>query len=426
MGRSSAPTRRCTSATELSPSIRSSLHYGGKSYRKDHKHAEPPGRCAVTTAAIALAAYTGGTWVAHRNTSVECANAFGGCARTSVLGACLECADLHSAAAWKSLNTSARAELFVAAAKSGLLTPGLKSCAERMTPNNFWHDGAPLRGVAAAVDLDEGVVCTIGDLDLISVATVRSMLGPEFIGLQKVHGDAAGAKISGSEQESLSRKASDDRALLAVLLLRERARAKSVLAPYIHSCLTLPENVPAGWDPKSGYGSHRRAVLLPDPRLLAKTDMLRALIAEKYAALVPAALARLPHVLAEGLPCDDRGCDSRELSNMYSLEHFTEVWLAITSRDFVNSLQARSSTPLDRGMPFPSTFLVPLVDLMNHDQSRPIDVVYDVYRRGFVVRARRRVRRGEELLVSYGTQLCRETSISRYGFTEKQMGPCPS
>jgi hypothetical protein len=330
---------------------------------------------------------------------------------------------------WTALDESARADLFVAAAKSELLDSRLQSCGAYMTPAYFRHGDAVIRGAAASADIETGFMCVVNQDHLISVATVRAMLGSELIRLQTLPG-SRGDGITAHSGETLRRRVSEDRALMAVLLLRERSRSRSRLAPYIHAFLQLPDGVPAGWDGQTPEGAERRSLLkATSPALLEKADMLRAVIAQKHAQLVPKALEQLPGVLSEGLPCSvgAAGCGKEELARYYSVERFAQVWLAISSRDFVNSLQEKSETPLDGAHPFPTTFLVPLADLMNHDQSRPtVEVSYDVHRRGFVLQATRLVREGEELLFSYGSQLCRQTSLGRYGFVDSDMDACPS
>ena len=378
-----------------------------------------PGSVYLPAAAVSLTAVTVGAWMMLRPTCSTCLQV--------EAGRCVE--DLLATSTWSALNASARATLFAAGAEAGLLGSDLQSCGTYMTAALFRHGGVDIRGAAASKDIEAGFVCAIGEDELISVATVRAMLGSEFIGLQELPGSRGEGVVAAPSGETLKRRTSEDRALMAVLLLRERSRAKSRLAPYIHTFLQLPEGVPAGWDSDTPLGAERRSMLkATHPALLEKADMLRAVIAQKYAQLVPEALKRLPDLLSEGLPCSENAaCEEEELARFYSVERFAEVWLAISSRDFVNSLQEKSSTPLDGAYPFPTTFLVPLFDLMNHDRARPTtEVSYDARRRGFVMQTTRFVRKGEELLFSYGAQLCRENALGRYGFADPDMDPCPS
>jgi len=112
-------------------------------------------------------------------------------------------------------------------------------------------------------------------------------------------------------------------------------------------------------------------------------------------------------------------------ADMYSLDRFRQAWLAIASRDFTNTLQAASPTPLDDGHPFPATFLVPIVDLMNHGGGASnVDVRFDRRRGGFVLTATKSIRRGEELRFSYG-KLCAEQALLTYGFADDDMVACP-
>ena len=225
--------------------------------------------------------------------------------------------------------------------------------------------------------------------------------------------------------ETLLRQPVDDRALLAVLLLREGAKEHSPLLPYIQSFLQLPPGVPAGWDPSTDAGAARRAELqASNPRALVMADALRRLIAKKYDAIVPAAIEWT--VSTNSSPLGSAHGGREELARTYSLARFRDVWLAIASRDFTNSLQATNPKPLDRGLPFPATFLVPLIDLMNHGGSNSnVAVSFDhTRRRGFVMTARRAIRRGEELRFNYG-MLCAEKSLMMYGFADEEMETCP-
>lgn len=342
--------------------------------------------------------------------------------------------ELHDKMTWSHLNDSARASLFVKAASSGRLASGLQACAEHMLVDSFGGEGG-MRGAKAVSQLRPGFICAVSDDGLLSVATVRSMMGDAIIKIlssSRVGGDEASVATAWnggaaeSMAESLSRQPADDRALMAVLFLREAAKAHSPLMPYIQSFLHLPEGVPAGWDTDTDEGAARRAQLREaNPRAMLMADVQRRLIARKYDSLVPAAIRQ---TLETGMPLGGPEADtSREaLDRIYSLARFREVWLAIASRDFTNSLQSTSRTPLDRGHPFPTTFLAPLIDLMNHGGTASnVDVRYDPSHHGFVMAAKRTIRAGEELRFSYGSNLCVEQALMLYGFEDEEMRPCP-
>lgn len=338
--------------------------------------------------------------------------------------------DLHLRASWDTLNASSRATLFVAAAATGKLGSGLQVCASVMEATEFPYQLASgetvlSRGAAAATDLEESFACLIPEAALLSATTVRSLLESQ-------------APLGGQARQLLDHRvtagtAAAERGLLALLLIRERARERSVLAPYIHACLRLPLEIPAGWDPHSDEGGAQRAALgASRPDLLARADVVRRSIARHYAQLVPTAIDAMAAGLSEGLPCSlDRpapaSCARKELEAIYSPQRFAEVWVAITSRDFVNSRQRASAEPLGTdGALFPATFLVPLVDLMNHGGAEStMRVAYDLKHRGFVMRAARRIARGEQLTFRYSTQLCREEAFTIYGFSDPAASPCP-
>jgi len=300
-----------------------------------------------------------------------------------------------------------------------------------------------MRGAAATGEHGPGsVICSVSEEGLLSVSTVRTMMDDVFVrslrpsgrrrsGMAASHGVSDPA-ATGATTDTLLRQPSDDRALLAVLLLRERAKEHSPLAPYIRSFLHLPAGVPSGWDPATEEGAARRAELqFSNPKALLMADLLREQIATTYLALVPAAIEA---TLGSGSPLGGEARTAgggvadglrEHLTDMYSLDRFRQAWLAIASRDFTNTLQAASPTPLDDGHPFPATFLVPIVDLMNHGGGASnVDVRFDRRRGGFVLTATKSIRRGEELRFSYG-KLCAEQALLTYGFADDDMVACP-
>ena len=371
---------------------------------------------------------------------------------------------------WQQLNETERAALFISAAAAGQLGEALMDCAIKMRVATFRHGDAHIRGAAAASSIHSGFVCSIGEAATLSAATVREMLGRYFMDSQELSTSQLEPLPAGAvaAAETLKRKPVDDRALLAVLLLRERGRKRSPLMPYVQAFLSPAEpTIPTMWDPKTPDGALRRATFLRDQQqqpqqqpqqqqqsaggsgagggggggggasLLRAVDMLRREVEKHHEALIPRALARVPSILSQGLgdevPELAKGGESDEqgmaaLRRYYSVERFTEMWANILSRDFVNGLQERSEKPLDRGLyPFPTTFLVPLADLMNHGgPSSNVEVSYDARRRGFVLKALRGIRAGEEMRFSYAASLCRQQALLRYGFADREMPECPA
>ena len=262
-----------------------------------------------------------------------------------------------------------------------------------------------IRGAVATFDLPKDSGCIVGRDELISIATVRSMAGEPLLGVQSL--PSSRPRIG----KHATRSAAEDRALTTLLLLREQSRPSSPLMPYIRTFLDgAADVVPAAWD------EERLQALSPE--LVARARSIRKTLAQSYADLVPAAIDALPDVLGEGLQ------QGQSLADVYSLERFTQLCVALRSRDFVNTLQESSAEPgLDRGQPFPAAFLVPLLDLMNHASDNNVRVTYDLKRHGFVMRVLRPVQRGEELTISYGSTLCRQHAMSMYGFGDDLL-PC--
>ena len=405
---------------------------------------------AILPALVALVAIALSAIYAASAPASVCESVDGGCAQRASSGACEQCADLLSKSTWGPLNARARATLFIAAAATGELGSGLRSCAQVMLAADFESPlekeigaaGSSSRGAAAAVDLKEGFACLIPEAELLSVTTARSLF--------KTPGDGRQAQLLSDPRPAAKNTAGDERGQLALLVMRERARPRSKLAPYIHTFLSAPPpDLPAAWDPQSEEGKARRGALaasqpggINGSRLLLRADFVRRSIARHYAQLVPRAISAMPSSLSEGLPCSlgsslggslggkpkqgASSCSHEELSAVYSLQRFVEVWCAITARDFVNSRQLTSAEPLGAGgTPFPATFLVPLIDLMNHGGAEStMRVTYDLKLRGFVMRAVRRVLRGEQLTFRYSSQLCREEAFTIYGFSDQSFLPC--
>ena len=329
----------------------------------------------------------------------------GGCARrrSDDGTSCEECSDLLEASTWQPLNGSARANLFVAAARVGLLGDGLRACAALMDIGTF--EGG-LRGAMASRDLQPSESCMVSVDDFISIETVKVLLGPEFV--ERV-------PDAGNEEE--------EDVWLSLLLHREKRRPRSALAPYIHSSFSLPSSVPAGWNPETKKGSKRRASL-PSLEL---ADGMRDKVDDLYSSLVEPAIEQLPHILAEGLEgtvgiVGEEGGDkgaAEKLAKLYSFQPYLETYLALRTRVFGDAKQSRIA-----GLQGTS-FLVPLLDMLNHGGNRSsATIAFDVKRRGFVLRPARAVSRGEQITWNYVTH-CRELALNVYGFFDDEMEPCP-
>ena len=126
------------------------------------------------------------------------------------------------------------------------------------------------------------------------------------------------------------------------------------------------------------------------------------------------ALAALPSLLVDGV-----AASQRDVAHFYSFQKFAEVWLSMRSRSFSDDGYGK---------------LVPLICLMNHPavgEPSNVDAVYDHNSpegagAGFVMLARRPIRRGEELTYSYAHDgnLCRERALLVYGFALDGMPTC--
>jgi hypothetical protein len=311
---------------------------------------------------------------------------------------------------WETLDTGARAELYVSSAAVGLLGKDLRECARLVQPTEFQYGDVAVRGAAALADLPPSadpnlppsVICTIGNGAILTLATVQRMLEHSL-------GHDARLAQELASLDTLVTTPADERALLAVLFIREAGRTSSPLMPYIQALLwRAHENIPSAWNPASQNGADRRAALgqAGGSTLLRAADALRKSIFEAYVDLVPRALEQLPGLLVDGVAADEQG-----VANHYSFQKFAEVWLGMRSRSFSNEAYG---------------ILVPLICLMNHPaagEPSNVDAVFDA-ERGFVMTAKRPIKQGEELLYSYGESLCRERALLVYGFVLDGMPPC--
>ncbi|KAL1523842.1 hypothetical protein AB1Y20_018763 [Prymnesium parvum] len=314
-------------------------------------------------------------------------------------GAAPRAEQLFLRSTWARLDAPARAALYLRSAAAGRLGDGLQPCAGLLEPAAFARGGTRVRGAMASVDLRGGEMCTLGEGALLTVASVRKQLGESSSGRPRLSQEVASLG-------DLVQSAADERALLALLLMREDARASSPLMPYLQALLhRAHEHIPSAWDPSSAEGAERRAELERDagPRTLRAADELRRVISAHYTALVPRALEQLPTLLLDGVVD----------AEYYSEQRFIEFWLSIRSRSFENN---------GFGV------LVPLACLLNHPPTHEpsnVELQYVAQRNGFVMKATRHIKQGEELTYSYGSNLCKERALLVYGFVQDGMPSCP-
>jgi len=305
--------------------------------------------------------------------------------------------DLFRASTWAPLNAVARADLFVAAAEAGKLGENnydLIPAAQLVEAGEFQYGNQLVRGAKAISDIPASVFCVIGEDALISLASVvRS--------LDRRYSDRAALSVEIRAIAGLVTAPADERALLTLLLLREASRTSSPLMPYMMSFLrSAHEHIPSAWDPATAEGaSRRRGIIALDggATLLTAADEIRKVMSENYAALVPRALEKLPHLLGV------TGPDQVDVTELYTFQRFAEIWLAIRSRSFQNGAHG---------------VLVPLACLMNHpaegeESNVEIQVGSDG---GMVLKATRHIKRGDQLTYSYGADLLAERALLVYGF----------
>ena len=139
---------------------------------------------------------------------------------------------LFQASTWAPLDANARAELYVASAAVGLLGEDIRACARLMQPAEFQY-GADLivRGAAASADLPPEVLCTIGEGAFLSIATVQRILSRDSLNMDEQNMPLLKEIAS---LDGLSVTPANERALLAVLLMREGGRTASPLMSADH------------------------------------------------------------------------------------------------------------------------------------------------------------------------------------------------
>jgi len=328
-----------------------------------------------------------------------------------IVSASSEEPDLFLAATWEPLNAVARADLYLAAAGAGKLgedSYDLIPAAQLIQPGEFPYGNQLVRGAMAADDIPPSVFCVIGEGALISLASMVRNLGRKYSDQNQL---LLSREIDSIE--SLVLTPADERALLTLLIMREATRTSSPFVPYIMSFLhSAHEHIPSAWDPTSTEGAKRRAGLagldqLGGPTLLSAADELRKVILNNYETLVPRALEKLPRLLGV------IGPDVVDVADVYTIQRFAEIWLAIRSRSFQNDAH---------GM------LVPLACLMNHPvegQDSNVEIRVDA-NLGVLFRAKRYIKRGEQLTYSYGDNLRAERALLVYGFPISVWSRMPS
>ena len=312
--------------------------------------------------------------------------------------------DLFRASTWTPLDAIARADLYLAAAEAGQLGEEyhhLIPLARLIEPGEFPYGNHLIRGAKATADIPPSTQYNIGERALLSVPSLLHKLHSEHTN------DDDHPPLNIDAIEALITTPADERSLLTILLLREASRPSSPVMPYILTFLrSAHENIPSSWDPTSPTGANRRAALagLPNgPTLLHAADELRKHIIVNYGRFVPQALERFPQLF---------GVDV-EGSEVYSVQRFIEIWLAVRSRSFQNGAHG---------------VLVPLACLMNHpvegeNANVEIGVGSD---NGLVLRAMRFIERGEQLTYSYGDGLTAERALLVYGFPMSVWSKLPS
>jgi len=303
--------------------------------------------------------------------------------------------NLLLASTWAPLGAVARADLYLAAATAGVLEEAedLIPCARLMQLGEFQYGSNLVRGVAATMELPALSGCTLGKRAAISLSTVVRRLAHTY-------GNDPVQSREIASVEALVRTPADERALCAVLLMREAERTSSPLMPYIMALLTgAHEHIPSAWDPGSAEGAARRAGLESldkGPMLLMAADELRKVIVQQYASLVPRALKTLPNLLGIA------GNDIVDAPVVYSIQRFAETWLGMRSRSFEDGAHG---------------VLVPPLCLMNHPaqgEDSVIDIGSDS-NGDFVMKTKRHIEQSEQLTYSYGA-LCAERALLVYGF----------
>ena len=220
---------------------------------------------------------------------------------------------VFQASTWAPLDAAARAKLYVASAAVGLLGKELRQCAQLLEPTEFQYgEGMAVRGAAALTDLppptqadealqqasigkspgrdgEASVICSIGEDSILSLATVQRMLMHSLA----VEGDPRVLDELVSLGQLVSTPA-DERALLAVLFIRETGRASSPLMPYLQALLfQAHEHIPSAWNPASTDGAARRQALAASsangPTVLRAADALRKTILQAYGSMLPKA-----------------------------------------------------------------------------------------------------------------------------------------
>ena len=205
--------------------------------------------------------------------------------------------------------------------------PSLGIHCPKVVADHIWYPslGRYLRGARAAH--------SIGASEVFCRLPVSALLTKWSVGNSTLQG-LMGATCSDCDARPRATAKASLTSILAVFVLRERARTTSAWMPYIQAVLEPQQvdDLPVSWPARS---SRFRTVSRPARKLAA---VEREVIAAQHAALFPAALARFSRQLGEGIACGARICGVAELAQIYSLANFTRAYLRLRSRDFYGLL----------------------------------------------------------------------------------------
>ena len=331
-------------------------------------------------------------------------------AAAAIAGAAI---DFGARATWAGLNETQFATHWDAYVGSG----ELRARCPKVGIGYFYYPslGRKLRGAMAKAPIAKGErLCEVPVGSLLSTFSVgNSTLRPV---MDAVEAEASAPietsvdKLRGDGRKRKKVRATDKRAFMCLLVLREAARARSAMMPYISVLLSHDvSGVPMTWGPNSDR-LHRAT-----PALRAMAALSRASTLRNYEAVVPLALSRFGHLLSEGLDCAGAGatasCSREQLERIYSREEFLRVFAIFAARDWVLPMYGKARA-----------FCVPIIDMFNFGQVG-IRAEFDERAHAFVATATQPIKAGTELLFYYGT-MCRESWIVMYGFAPREARPC--
>ncbi|KAL1523047.1 hypothetical protein AB1Y20_018007 [Prymnesium parvum] len=310
---------------------------------------------------------------------------------------------LFSQSTWEQLNASQRGELFFFRQQDilGVSCPKIQLA-------YFWYESlrSTLRGAQSAAPIAAGEeVCAVPVKKMLSLYTLtNSSLAPLLTMLQESM--AAESPRKRARQSTL-----DGRSLLAMFILRERARERGDFVPYVQVVLTHDiRSVPMAMAPGSA------AFEALSEFLKRKARHARALALADYAKL-KLTFHRFAKQLSDGIRCTSGviggavPCPMEQLLEVFSEQRFLEAYAIVRARDWVLPMYNRETF-----------MMVPIVDMLNYGQVG-LRVHFNDARHAFVMVATEAIPQGRELLFYYGT-MCKEAMIDLYGFTVAYARPC--